>query len=680
MMRFAYLLLILSAATVWRADAQTWDTSGNSMLKGTYYFREVAYVVGDDYGDLSEAAAVYNTISFDGNGNYTVNAIVADSGANSLETLNTSGKYSIAASGYGFIQNPLITGAYIYGLVSQQGIFIGSSTESGYNDLFVAAPVSSPAATNASLKGSYTIADMDVTLALEQGDIGYALGSTFTINPDGAGNLGSFVVSGYLGGAGSSLYTQTNTAIKYAFSNGAASFTIPSSNAATLMVGQEYIYISPDGNFIFGGSPDSWDFFVGVRTGTGTPNFNGLYYQAGVDENEANYSTDGYGELDTYFGSLQGISGTIIGHQRLSDPFVSSVGYGYTYSDSYSVPSNGAYTDTNTQTKFVVGANGAVRIGSGIGPYLGLTVALAAPQLSPSGVWIDPQGIENAGSFAPFTAGVVPGELITIFGNNLASGTAVASSIPFPQTLGNVQVNINGLPAPIYYVTSSQIAVIVPYATASASIANISVVNNGTTSNTVSEFVYTSSPGLLTQGANGLGDGAILHAADYSLVTPQHPAVAGETVAVYLTGLGPVSPAIPDGAAGPSSPPSNTTNTVTADLNGTAATVSFAGLAPTLAGLYQINLTIPTGLTSGENYLDVQVSDGSSCSSTTQCALDSATSEATIAVGTGSATTSVETEAVKATPAGHGRPSSDRKPVLKRTAPPCLRPVNGACR
>ena len=56
------------------------------------------------------------------------------------------------------------------------------------------------------------------------------------------------------------------------------------------------MYISPDGNFVFGGSPTSWDFWVGVRTGTGTPNFSGLYYQAGIDEP---VDSNGYGYTST---------------------------------------------------------------------------------------------------------------------------------------------------------------------------------------------------------------------------------------------------------------------------------------------------------------------------------------------------------------------------------------------
>ena len=61
--------------------------------------------------------------------------------------------------------------------------------------------------------------------------------------------------------------------VKYIFSNGAAVVTFPNSNTA-LFTGQYYLYFSPDGNFVFGGSPNSFDLIVGVRTGTGTPNLN----------------------------------------------------------------------------------------------------------------------------------------------------------------------------------------------------------------------------------------------------------------------------------------------------------------------------------------------------------------------------------------------------------------------
>jgi hypothetical protein len=42
--KFARVLLVLSAAASWQASAQTWDTSGNGLLKGAYYFRQVFYL------------------------------------------------------------------------------------------------------------------------------------------------------------------------------------------------------------------------------------------------------------------------------------------------------------------------------------------------------------------------------------------------------------------------------------------------------------------------------------------------------------------------------------------------------------------------------------------------------------------------------------------------------------
>ena len=215
-----------------------------------------------------QAIALYGTVTFDGNGNYTMTASGYDS-SQGPESGTLTGTYSISASGYGFISNPLSSGDYVYGLVSQQGIFVGSSTESGFNDLFVAAPFSSQTALS-TFKGSYWIADMD----LSSGTPATTISSMFQVNPDGAGNLGNIAVTGYFGGGGSAQYTQSISRVAYVLSNSAFSLSIPtvsSNSSAVLLSGQKFLYISPDGNFVFGGSPQGFDFFVGVRTGTGTP-------------------------------------------------------------------------------------------------------------------------------------------------------------------------------------------------------------------------------------------------------------------------------------------------------------------------------------------------------------------------------------------------------------------------
>jgi hypothetical protein len=87
--------------------------------------------------------------------------------------------------------------------------------------------------------------------------------------------------------------------------------------------------------------------------------------------------------------------------------------------------------------------------------------------------------------------------------------------------------------------------------------------------------------------------------------------------------LGDVTPSIGDGTPGVSSA---TSNPITASVNNKAATVAYAGLAPTLVGLYQVNVQIPTGVAAGDWYLDIS-------------GPDSYTSEAVISVGSGTLAT-----------------------------------------
>jgi uncharacterized protein (TIGR03437 family) len=602
-MKLARMLLLLSAAA--GLSAQTWDTSGNGMLKGTYYFRQVIYVLssaGD--GSLADAASLYGTVAFSGTGTYTMNVTLADGTNGQLQNGSISGgTYSISASGQGFLSSPLFKGDSIYGLVNAQGIFVGSSTENqnGYNDMFIAAPLTATAPTVSTFKGPYTLAYLD----LSSGNPLSTFGATVQMNPDGNGNTGAVSIAGYFGQSGSAKTTQSLSSAKYIFSNGAGVVTFPNSNTA-LLTGQYYLYFSPDGNFVFGGSPVGFDMFVGVRTGVGTPSLGGLYYEAGLDQDTSTLNA-GYATLDAYYGSFNAGGGNLVGHQRLLDPF-NAPASDYTYSDTYSLGTNGVYTSGGIN--YV--ASGGVRIGSGIGPFLGIKVGLQAPtfssSLSSTGVFLNPTGIVNAGSYAPFTASLAPGELLTLYGSNLAAGTQVAPGIPFPTTLGQVQVLINSIPAPIYYVTASQLSVIVPYSV-TGSIANVQVFNNNVPSNAVTAFIGKTAPGVLTQSQNGLGYGDAVHQ-DGTLVNAKNPAQIGETLSVFVTGLGAVSPTIPDGAAGPSNPLATAASAVAAYIGGVKATVTYAGLAPQLAGLYQINLTVPSGVTAGDNDLDIAGSDG----------------------------------------------------------------------
>jgi uncharacterized protein (TIGR03437 family) len=650
-LRFSIGIVILTAGTA-AAQGPSWDSSGNKLLSGDYYFREVIYIVSDTAGDVNRALSFYGNIHFDGLGIYSIqNAFLLDSNSSGLQPITANGTYSVAASGFGFFSHPLSSGSSsytVYGLVAN-GIFIGSSTEAGFNDMFVAAPVGSPVATNSSFQGSYSLVGF-----LPGGTPADMADTMLQLNPDGAGNLGTVNVKGYYGGNGSSALTQTSAAVKYAFSNGAANVTFPDSNTAPFYAGSEYLYISPDGNFVFGGSPQGYDIFVGVKTPPSgvTQNLSGLYYEAGLDE-DASQLAQGFGNLDSYYGSFIVLGQAVVGHERLLSLFNASA-EGFTFSNSLPASIPGTYTDTSGTTQYVVGNGGTIRVGFGIGPYLGINVALQAPAIPGPGdatPFLNPTGITNAASSAPFTAGISSGELITLYGSNLASGNAVASSLPWPTTLNGVQVTVNGLPAPIYYVSSGQVSAVVPYGT-TFGIGQIQVVNKGAASNMVTEFIQTTTPGIFTLTANGLGYGAIEHA-DGSLVSTTSPAQIGETVALYTSGLGQVFPQVPEGTPGPTDPLSKATNNITAKIGGIAATVTYAGLAPYLAGVYQVNVTIPSGVPAGDSGLDI-------------AGPDSYTAEAVIPIG--SASTSAATAA--STAATNALAGTDASPLTSVFAVP----------
>jgi uncharacterized protein (TIGR03437 family) len=105
---------------------------------------------------------------------------------------------------------------------------------------------------------------------------------------------------------------------------------------------------------------------------------------------------------------------------------------------------------------------------------------------------------------------------------------------------------------------------------------------------------------------------AIVHGSTGALVTASSPALSGEIVVVYCTGLGPVAPVVPTGYAAPITALSQVILPFTGTVGGKDAVVDFAGLAPTFAGLYQVNLEIPSGLTGASVPLMIQVNGSSS--------------------------------------------------------------------
>ena len=86
----------------------------------------------------------------------------------------------------------------------------------------------------------------------------------------------------------------------------------------------------------------------------------------------------------------------------------------------------------------------------------------------------------------------------------------------------------------------------------------------------------------------------IVHAKDYTLVTSQNPAHAGEYLTIFCTGLGVTTPNIRAGDAAPPIPASAQTK-----LYVPLGQLTYAGLAPGYAGVYQVNVKLDDNLTPG---------------------------------------------------------------------------------
>src|SRR5262249_45706292 len=154
-------------------------------------------------------------------------------------------------------------------------------------------------------------------------------------------------------------------------------------------------------------------------------------------------------------------------------------------------------------------------------------------------------------------------------------------------------------------VSPTRIDCVVPYGLTGATATIVATVN-GTKSNSIDVSLSASAPGIFSLSQNGLGDGAILHA-NFGVVNASSPAREGETVLVFLTGLGAVTPSVADGAAAPGAEPlARVTGPLRVTVGGVPANVSYQGLAPALAGLYQLNVQIPSGLGAGNYSLAVQ--------------------------------------------------------------------------
>jgi uncharacterized protein (TIGR03437 family) len=217
-------------------------------------------------------------------------------------------------------------------------------------------------------------------------------------------------------------------------------------------------------------------------------------------------------------------------------------------------------------------------------------------------VWVmQPASDAVAVNAATFGEGqpVAPGSIASIFGTFTGSQTAPQTGYPLPRKIGDTEVLVDGKAVPLYYVSPAQVNIQLSATQAvGPALADIRVA--GRTVGRAPLTIVPTAPGLFAVANQ-----------DFRANSAGTPARQGEVIQIYGTGLGVSTPAIDDGAAAPSQPPS-TGVPPNVFLQGRQIPVQFTGLAPGFAGLWQVNAVLPNDAPTGPSIPLSIVSGGTS--------------------------------------------------------------------
>ena len=269
------------------------------------------------------------------------------------------------------------------------------------------------------------------------------------------------------------------------------------------------------------------------------------------------------------------------------------------------LPSPAAVAAANSNANFGISSAGSASFS-----YTGQTCA--AGSAAPPAPTITTGGVVPVFSSSNT---IQPGSWISIFGSNLAATTAVWKG-DFPTSLGATSVTIDNRPAYLWYVSPGQINLQAPDDTAAGTVNVVVTTAGGTATSSVTLAPVAPSFLLLdakhvtgiiarTDGSGAYGGGTydIIGPTGSSLGYATVAARAGDVIELFAVGLGPTKPPVLAGQ--PFSGAAATTNPVKLIMNGVSVAPAFAGISE--AGLYQINVTVPAGLGTGDVSLSATV-------------------------------------------------------------------------
>jgi uncharacterized protein (TIGR03437 family) len=211
-------------------------------------------------------------------------------------------------------------------------------------------------------------------------------------------------------------------------------------------------------------------------------------------------------------------------------------------------------------------------------------------------------GVQNAATLDTKPL-VAPGGLISVFGEQLADSCSSTSAPPLQLGLAGTQVFLDDKQLALASVCDTQINAQVPYDVNVDAPHQIIVKRDVTSSFPVDVTVAAAQPGIFTTGQNGQGPGDIHGIGPDGTMIPGDPTPvsARDTVVIFCTGLGKVSPPVDLGQPAPAFPTAQVVAPVQVSIGGNPAQVMSSVLVPNTVGRYQVQVVVPDGVTPGDS-------------------------------------------------------------------------------
>jgi len=201
--------------------------------------------------------------------------------------------------------------------------------------------------------------------------------------------------------------------------------------------------------------------------------------------------------------------------------------------------------------------------------------------------------IERVVNSADSSATLAPGSLVSIYGTDLSPINQATQQIPAPTALGESCLTVNGVPVPVVFVSPTQINGQLPFQVDGS--VQMVLRTPGGVSDNFNLTLLPAAPGVFRNGTAGNQRDlpALYRASNGLLVTDTNPVHRGDTIQIFLTGLGRTTPAVDAGVPAPGDPLASVVIAPAVSLGGVALPIESATLVPNMIGVYRIDARVP---------------------------------------------------------------------------------------